>query len=199
MIERLLDIEVSALSDADRDLPLVDRAIRPMVPGVKFAGPAFTVTAPGDLLPVYRALAEATAGVVLVIDTQGTVDAVLGEIFTTEAHRRDLAAIVVDGWCRDLAGIRRIGLPLYARGAVPNAVPGVDRTPLGGTVRCGGVDVSPGDIVFGDDDGLLIAAPDRIEAALPAAEAIIAKEREVLRAMRAGEPLHDHLVLETDG
>lgn len=196
MLERLLDIEVSALSDADRTLPLVDRAIRPMVAGVKFAGPAFTVTAPGDLLPVYRALGEAAAGDVLVIDTQGTDQAVLGEIFTTEAQRRGLAGIVVDGWCRDLAGLRRIGLPLYARGAVPDAVPGTDRRALGGTVRCGGVDVSPGDIVFGDDDGVLIAPAGRIEAALPAAEAIIAKERAVLDALRAGEALHDHLKLD---
>lgn len=199
MLDRLLALEVSALSDADKSLPLVDRAIRPMVDGVRFAGPAFTVTAPGDLLPVYRALGEVAAGDVLIIDTQGTDIAVLGEIFTTEAHRRGVAAIVVDGWCRDLAGIRRIGLPLYARGAVPNAVPGVDRTPLGGTVRCGGVDVAPGDIVFGDDDGLIVAAPERIEAALPIAEAIIAREREVLAALRAGTPLHDVLVLGADG
>lgn len=196
MVERLLDIEVSALSDADRSLPLVDRGIRPMVAGIKFAGPAFTVTAPGDLLPVYRALGEAAAGDVLVVDTQGTESAVLGEIFTTEAHRRGLAAVVVDGWCRDLAGIRRVGLPLYARGTVPNAVGGVDHTPLGGTVRCGGVDVRPGDIVFGDDDGIIIAASEQIEAALPVAEAIIAKERTVLRALRAGEPLHDLLKLD---
>jgi 4-hydroxy-4-methyl-2-oxoglutarate aldolase len=196
MLERLLDIEVSALSDADKSLPLVDRAIRPMVADVKFAGPAFTVTAPSDLLPVYRALGEAPEGHVLVVDTQGAELAVLGEIFTTEAHRRGLAGIVIDGWCRDVAAIRRLGLPLYARGAVPNAVPRVDRTPLGGTISCGGVDVSPGDIVFGDDDGLLIASPERIAAALPAAEAIIAKERDVLAALRAGEPLHDHLKLD---
>jgi regulator of RNase E activity RraA len=196
MIKRLLDIEVSALSDADKTLPIADRAIRAMVAGVKFAGPAFTVTAPRDLLPVYHALGEVAAGDVLVIDTHGADVAVLGEIFTTEAHRRGVAGIVVDGWCRDLAGIRRIGLPLHARGAVPNAAAGVDRTPLGGTVRCGGIDVAPGDIVFGDDDGLLIAAPERIEAALDRAEAIIAKEREVLRALRAGEPLHEHLKLD---
>lgn len=195
MIDRLLALEVSALSDADRSLPIVDRAIRPMVPGRVFAGPAFTVTAAGDLLGVYRGLAEARPGDVLVVDTQGTDRAVLGEIFTTEARRRGLAGIVIDGWCRDLAGIVRLGLPVHARGAFPMAVPGVDDRPRGAVVRCGGIDVAPGDIVFGDDDGVLIAAPDRIEAALPAAEAIIAKERAVLEAMRGGAALHDHLSL----
>ncbi|MCW2992209.1 MAG: dimethylmenaquinone methyltransferase, partial [Solirubrobacterales bacterium] len=162
MVDRLLKLEVSALSDADRTLPVVDRAIGPIVADVCFAGPAYTVTAPGDLLPVYRAVAEAAPGDVLVIDTQGTENAVLGEIFTTEAHRRGIAGVVIDGWCRDVAGIRRIGLPVYARGAYPSAVPGTDRTPPGATVRCGGIDVAPGDIVFGDDDGIVIASPDRI-------------------------------------
>ncbi|MFL5844735.1 MAG: RraA family protein [Solirubrobacteraceae bacterium] len=198
MVDRLLALEVSALSDADKSLPIADRAIRPMVPGAKFAGPAFTVTAPGTLLPVYRALAEIGAGQVLVVDTQGTDAAVLGEIFTTEARRRGVAGIVIDGWCRDLAGIREIGLPLHARGAVPNVAAGPDAGASGDTIRFGGIDVAPGDIVFGDDDGLLIAAPDRIEAALPAAEAIILKEREVLAALATGAALHEHLVLGAD-
>jgi 4-hydroxy-4-methyl-2-oxoglutarate aldolase len=199
MVDRLLDIEVSALSDADRSLPLVDPAIRPMVPGLILAGPAFTVTAENDLLPVYRALGEAPAGSVLVIDTRGTERAVLGEIFTTEARRRGLAGIVIDGWCRDLAGIRAIGLPLHARGAFPGAVGGADGRAPGDVVRCGGVEVAPGDIVFGDDDGLLIAAPERIEAALPAAEEIIRKERAILAAVRGGDALHEHLRLGADG
>lgn len=198
MIDRLLQIQVSALSDADRSLPILDRAIVPMIDSGRFAGPAFTVTADGDLLPVYRALAEIAAGQVLVVATNGTQRAVLGEIFTTEAKRRGAAGIVVDGWCRDLAGLRRIGLPVYARGAHPAAVPGIDPAAPGGRVRCGGIDVEPGDIVYGDPDGVLIAAPERVAAALDAAEAIIAKERAILAALAAGEPLHDHLVLGAD-
>jgi regulator of RNase E activity RraA len=190
MIGRLFDLEVSALSDADRSLPLVDRAIRPMVAGARMAGPAFTVLAENDLLPVLSGLAEAQPGDVLVVATNGTELAVLGEIFTTEAHRRGLAGMVVDGYVRDLAGIRSVGLPVFARGAFPAAVPGVSRAPLGRTVTIGGVEVAPGDVVFGDDDGLLIAAPDRVEAALPAAEEIIRRERAALRRMRAGEELH---------
>jgi regulator of RNase E activity RraA len=191
VLDRLLDLEVSALSDADKALPLLDRAIRPIVPGLKLAGPAFTVDATGDLLPVLSALAEAAAGDVLVVATGGTELAVLGEIFTTEAQRRGLAGIVVDGFVRDLAGLRRIGLPVYARGAFPAAVPGVGRAPLNRPLHVGGVDVAPGDIVYGDDDGILVAARERIAAALETAEAIIAAERAVLGRLRTGEALHD--------
>jgi regulator of RNase E activity RraA len=191
LIGRLLEIEVSALSDADKTLPVVDAAIRAMVPDVRMAGPALTVVAEDDHLPVFSALAEAGAGDVLVIAANGHRLAVLGELFATEARRRGLAGVVIDGYCRDVAGLRRLGLPVFARGTLPRSGSTVARTAVGAPVRCGGVDVAPGDLVFADDDGVLIAAPDRIAAALEAAEAIGRAERAMLAAMGRGEPLHD--------
>jgi 4-hydroxy-4-methyl-2-oxoglutarate aldolase len=188
MVERLLDIEVSALSDADKGLPVVDSAVRAMVPDVRMAGPALTLLAPGDHLPVFSALAEAEPGEVLVIATGGSDVAVLGELFATEARRRGLAGIVIDGYCRDVHGLRRLGLPVFARGTTPRSGTTVSRTPLRTTIRCGGVDVAPGDMVFADDDGILIAPPDRIAAALEAAEAIARAERAILSSDR---PLHE--------
>ena len=68
---------------------------------------------------MFSALAEAQPGDVLVIATGGGTSAVLGELFATEAKRRGLAGIVIDGLCRDVAGLRRIGLPVFARGTIP--------------------------------------------------------------------------------
>ena len=69
LIERLLAVDVSALSDADKTLPIVDPCVRAMVPDVRMAGPAFTVVAEDDHLPVMSALADASPGDVLVIAT----------------------------------------------------------------------------------------------------------------------------------
>ncbi len=190
LIERLLGLDVSALSDADKTLPVVDHRVRAMIAEARMAGPAFTVVADDDHLPVMSALTEAAPGDVLVIASQGGSRAVFGELFATEARRRGVAGIVTDGFCRDVRGLRAIGLPVFARGTTPRSGTTVSRAALGATIECGGVEVSPGDIVFGDDDGLLIAASERIAAALETAEMIGRAERAILVAQARGEALH---------
>jgi 4-hydroxy-4-methyl-2-oxoglutarate aldolase len=191
LVQRLRAIEVSALCDADKGLPVVDPAIRAMVPDARFAGPALTVVAQDDHLPLFAALEAASAGDVLVVVNHGGSRAVVGELFATEARRRGLAGIVVDGLCRDVAGLRRLGLPFYARGTIPASGATVSRAAVGQRVSCGGVEAAAGDVVFGDDDGLVIAAPDRIAAALESAEAIARAEQAMLAAMAEGRALHD--------
>jgi 4-hydroxy-4-methyl-2-oxoglutarate aldolase len=191
LIDRLLGIDVSALSDADKTLPIVDPAVRAMIPDVRMAGPAYTVLAEDDHLPVMSALAEAQPGDVLVVGVREGTRAVFGELFATEARRRGLAGIVTDGFCRDLRGLREIGLPVFARGTTPRSGTSVSRAELGGALVFGGVEVNPGDIVFGDDDGLLIASAERIAAALETAELIGRSERAILAAQARGRALHE--------
>jgi 4-hydroxy-4-methyl-2-oxoglutarate aldolase len=191
LIGRLRQIEVSTLCDGDKTIPIVDPAVRALVRDVRMVGIARTLVAEDDHLPVFAALAASTPGDVLVIATNGHQRAVLGEIVVTEAIRRGIAGIVIDGYCRDLQGIRALGLPLFARGTYPASGSTLSRRAVDERVVCGGIEVSPGDIVFGDDDGIVIAPPERVAAALGVAEARARAEQAVLAGIRAGTSLHD--------
>ena len=127
LVERLLAIEVSALCDADKGMPVLDPAIRAMVPDVRMAGPALTVLAEDDHLPVFSALAEAAPGEVLVIATNGGRLAVLGELFATEARRRRVAGVVIDGFCRAERAILGSGRSLHDQTNYAAHVAALDR------------------------------------------------------------------------
>jgi regulator of RNase E activity RraA len=189
LVERLAALQVSSLCDADKGLAVIDPQIHAMVPGSRLAGPAFPVVAHDDHLPLLVALRLAEPGSVLVVATDGHRRAVSGELFATEALRRGLAGIVIDGYCRDVAGLRALGLPVYARGSTPMAGSTRDSGTFGGPVVIGGVEVTAGDLVVGDDDGLVISPPERLAAALPTAEEIERAEQALLRGMAAGRSL----------
>ncbi len=181
--------QVSSICDADKSLPVLDPGIQLLVPGRSLHGPARTVLAIGDHLPVLSALQLARPGEVLVVGTERSSRAVLGELFATEAERRGLAGIVVDGFCRDLAGLRRLEIAVFARGTTPASGSALKLAHTPGTVSCGGVAISDGDIVVGDDDGVIAASAARIEAALPAADEIERAEERVLEGLRGGSGL----------
>jgi regulator of RNase E activity RraA len=130
---------------------------------------------------------------VLVVDGGGTERALAGELFGNEALRRGLAGFVIDGACRDTNQLRELALPFYARGVSPRAhgakaVPGEPET-----VRCGGVEVAPGDVLVGDDDGIVVGTPDELAAVLDAAEALQVTEASMLASIQAGESLFSRL------
>jgi 4-hydroxy-4-methyl-2-oxoglutarate aldolase len=194
LFERLRALDTTTLIDAAKHLRVVDPALRPIAPGRKLVGRAVTVAANGGLLPVLDGLERAGVGDVLVVDGGGAPPALAGELFASEAQRKGLAGIVIDGCCRDTSELRRIELPFYARGCVPHAAP-AGAAPAGppGPVRCGGVEVASGDVLVGDDDGIVVGTAEQLAAVVDAAEALQATERSILAAIRAGTSLFERL------
>ena len=186
-------LDAASLSDANKALRILPRELRPYRGGIAMVGRAVTVAASADLLPVLAGLEQCGAGDILVVDAGTTEHAVLGELFATEAIRRQMAGIVVYGLCRDTATLAQLPLPIYALGTTPRAA-GATQVPLTQQpVHIGDVEVRPGDILVGDDDGIVVLSQAELDAALAAAEEIQRREAAIRGAIQDGTSLFEQL------
>ncbi|MGE0859880.1 MAG: RraA family protein [Gammaproteobacteria bacterium] len=192
----LTALACSSFADADKTLRVMDAGMRRMNDGAKLVGVARTVRCHEDFLAVIRALADAQPGEVLVVDTDGSRRAVVGELFSLEATRRGLAGIIVDGTVRDLRTVAGLRLPVWARGLNPKSGTTRDPGAVQVPVTCGGVVVNPGDVVLGDEDGIVVATAAEFAALVPTARAIEEREARVRARMAAGHALTDMLNLD---
>lgn len=191
--ERLLKLDTACLCDAGKKLRIMDPEIQPINPGVKMAGIARTVQCKADFLTVLKALHDAKEEEVLVIDAEGDKIALAGELFAIEAQMKKLGGIVVDGGCRDVKGIREVKFPLYARYIVPMAGTSSNIYRMQIKINCGGIPVSPGDIIFGDDDGIIVMSKEEVTEILDTAENIQRIEEKVLNKMKDNKSLVEML------
>lgn len=163
--------------------------IKPVAAGMRCVGQALPVQIMvGDNSAIHHALAAASPGAVLVVDAGGFMrNAVWGGVTHLYAARRGLGGIVIDGCVRDVAELRASALPAFARGAVPNG----PHKGFGGSInmpiQCGGVAVHPGDVVIGDDDGVVVVPLKQAGAVLKRCQARLAREAELLKRLEAGE------------
>jgi 4-hydroxy-4-methyl-2-oxoglutarate aldolase len=144
-------------------------------------------------MSVIAGLHQSGPGDVLVVAAGSAEHAVAGELFASEALRRGLAGIVIDGLCRDTRTLVTLDLPIYARGAVPTACPAQAIPMVQVPLTIGSVEVRPGDLVLGDDDGVVVASVEELLVALDTAEAIQQREEGLRAEILAGSSLFDHL------
>ncbi|MCE9583055.1 MAG: orotidine 5'-phosphate decarboxylase [Planctomycetes bacterium] len=124
--------------------------------GHKAVGPAFTVrTAPGDWSKPVRAIEEAKAGDMIVIDACGLTPAVWGELASHSCLRKKVAGVVIHGAIRDIDEIRKMKFPAWATHITPTAGEPKGFGEMQVTIRIGGVEISPGDWIAADDSGVV--------------------------------------------
>ena len=189
ILAALRDIPVAALSEnMHRNIGSVGLTPYHRPGPAPMAGTAVTLKSRGgDNLTLLRAFEFCRPGDVIVIDADGDLsNAVIGGILSFYAATIGTAGVVLDGAIRDLAEIRARDFPVYARGVNPRGPykdgPGEINVP----VSVGGMVVNPGDIVVGDQDGLMAFAPAEAEALIAKARAHLEVEANTMRAMKEG-------------
>lgn len=181
----------STLHEAAGKIGVLPWQIRALSPEFRVCGRALTVHSPGgDNLWLHRALAIAQPGDVMVVYTSGVHDhGYWGEIMATAAQACGLRGLVIDGCVRDLTLLRDMGFPVFARGACMRGT-GKDFAATGWInhpVLMGDVSVAAGDLIVGDEDGVVAIPYAQVEAVLQASAEREAKEAEVMARLRQGE------------
>lgn len=166
-------------------------SLSPIRRPVRLLGPALTVRIPHvDGSIIREALKMACPGDVLVIDVSGDRRrACWGEFRAYVALRKQLAGVVTNGAATDRDALSRLPLPIFARSTSPLTTRALElEGEINVPVAIDGVTVNPGDLVVGDDDGLFVVPPQRLDALAEAAAAKQAQEEEKRRALAAEFP-----------
>ncbi|WP_312378935.1 RraA family protein [Pseudomonas oryzihabitans] len=187
-VARYRDVPVANVSDSMHRMTAGGSRLRPMHRQGVLAGPALTVKArPGDNLMLHYALDIAEPGDVIVVDAGGDLsNALIGEMMVAYAVKRGVAGIVINGAIRDAANIGAGDFPLFAAGISHRGPykdgPGEINVPI----AIDGMVIEPGDLVIGDDDGLLCVPYDHVAEVYDRAAAKHAAEEKQMRQIAEG-------------
>jgi 4-hydroxy-4-methyl-2-oxoglutarate aldolase len=192
-VSELAQLGVATVYEASGREGLVEVDLRQLIPGSRAAGPARTVRCgQGDNLMVHAVMDTAQPGDVLVLTMpEPQPVALIGDLLATQAGERGVAALLVDAAVRDVADLRELGLPIWARwirvkGATKTEVGTIDEP-----VEVGGATIRPGDLVVLDDDGAVVVRQERAEQVLAASRERLAKERVKRERLRSGQLSYD--------
>ena len=183
----LSQVSTANISDGYHRIPgLV--GIMPVVAEAKAIGPAITVrTYPGDWAKPVEAIDEAGEGDVIVIDAGGKPPAVWGELATHSAVEKKLGGVVIDGAIRDVAEIRELKFPAFARIITPAAGEPKGFGEIGPALNISGVAIRQGDWVVGDADGVVVIPRERLTEITNRAMEWLEKENRIRQEIVEGK------------
>ena len=188
-IDNFRKIAVATVYEASGRKGQVDSLIKPLRRGLKICGPAFTVQChPKDNLMLHKALQKASPGDILITTTGQYYQAgYWGDLMTTSAIARKLGGLAIDGCIRDSEEIIESGFPVFCRGF---SITGTVKNTLGlinHPIIFGGTVVNPGDIVMGDDDGMVIVDRSKCDEIYASSVKRVEKEIQKAELLKTGK------------
>jgi 4-hydroxy-4-methyl-2-oxoglutarate aldolase len=188
LVSQFKNFGAATVYEAAGQIGSVDPSIKPLGKNMRLLGAALTVRChPKDNLMLHKALQIAHPGDIIVATTDGYPDAgYFGDLMATSAVARQVGGLAIDGCVRDSAEIIEMGFPTFCRGT---CMRGTAKQTLGSVnhpVLFGDVVVNPGDLVLGDDDGIVIISRPRLEEVLAATRLRVEKEKEKAVVLKQG-------------
>jgi len=186
--DELLALGTATLYEASGLECYLPATLRPVWAGAQVVGRALPVrTAPGDNLPLHLALEVAEPGEVLVVDAGAVPHGYWGEVLTVAAQERGVLGLVIDGGVRDTDRLEALGFPVFSSFVALRGTAKDDAGDVGEPLRLGAAEVSRGDVVVADRDGVVVIPADRFADVLDSARRRQEKEAGFLDRIRAGE------------
>lgn len=181
------------LCNADPAVRALSFAIKPLIPGARVAGVARTARiTPGQNAAIHRAVHVAQPGDLLVVEGGGSERyGPFGDLLADCCKMRGMVGAVFDCTIRDSTDIAALGFPVFCRGFHPEATAKSDPGEIDVPVVLGGVTICPGDIVVGDDDGVVVIPFERAEVVLAKVQAVAAREEDIRSRILAGETTYE--------
>jgi 4-hydroxy-4-methyl-2-oxoglutarate aldolase len=172
--------------------------LRPMWHGATVAAPAFTVAcSAADNLAIHAGVARAPRGHALVVSLEDDTErGYWGEVLTTGAEARGIAALIIDGTVRDVAALEKHRFPVFARGIALRGASKVGPGSTGGAVVVGDRIVNTGDWIVADADGIVVITPESLDAVLASGLGRASKEETFFQELRAGSTTVELLSLD---
>lgn len=162
--------------------------IKPIYSGMKICGPAITVHChPGDNIMLHKAVAVAQPGDILVANVGCMLGGNWGEVLTVAAQARGISGLVIDGGVRDGLAVKKRGFPIFCRGLCMNGTVKETLGLINHPIICGGVTVNPGDVILGDDDGLVVIPKEKTDEILKKSLEREEKEAQMMKDLMAGK------------
>lgn len=198
-IEAFTGLPVGWISDALDRKAALPHSIKPVTRRTMFTGSALTIqTRHNDNLALYAALSLARAGDVLVIavepDNQANPScSICGDILAGFARNAGITAVVTNGLVRDRVGLDNVGIPVFAAGISPNAPSKDGPGSCGLPIEIEGRTIYSGDLICGDEDGVVHIPQEKIDRVRSGLCAIAEKEQKMEKALADGQKIPEWL------